>query len=80
VDDTSRKPIPYFLKLKFDTERIIKTFIEEVNNNHFIEEKRVQQFHSNGGREFLSKKLEQFFIKQGISRLGQHSIHLNIIV
>jgi hypothetical protein len=42
VDDASCKPTLYFLKLKSDTEEIIKTFIERINNNHPIEEKRVQ--------------------------------------
>jgi hypothetical protein len=42
VDDASCKPTPYFLKLKSDAEEIIKIFIEGVNNNHPMEEKRVQ--------------------------------------
>jgi hypothetical protein len=44
VDDASCKPTLYFLKLKANTKEIIKTFIERVNNNHLIEEKKVQQF------------------------------------
>jgi hypothetical protein len=53
-----------FSQIKVNAEEIIKTFIERVNNNYLIEKKRVQRFHLNGGGEFLSKKLEQFFIKQ----------------
>jgi hypothetical protein len=41
VDDASHKPTSYFLKLKSNAKEIIKTFIEEINNNHLIEEKRV---------------------------------------
>jgi hypothetical protein len=33
-----------------------------------MEGKRVQQFYSDSGRELLSKKLKQFFIKQGIKQ------------
>jgi hypothetical protein len=68
VDDASGKPTSYFLKLKSVAKGIIKTFIEGVNTNNLTKEKRVQRFHLNSGGEFLSKKLEQFFIKQGIKQ------------